>query len=152
MFCIVEIKYFSIFYRYMWVFKYDFLTNFSSSILFTIDNRFLAPNSWEKVLWTSKPHFWEVRFFEKFWIKKNENIIYVSNQIIHCKTMLWKRNNVSHFFAFNISFWSQKKWTSHKWYLEVHRTFFEEFKVKKRLSMLKRMSNRQFWTKNDCFW
>ena len=58
--------------------------------------------------------------------------------------------NVSHFFHLKFNF-GHKKWTSQKWCLEVHRTFSQEFRVKKRLSTLKRMSNRQFLTKNYSF-
>ena len=53
-------------------------------------------------------------------------------------------------FAFKISFWSQK-WTSQKWCLEVHRTISQEFKVKKRIPILKSMSNRQFRLKKLFF-
>ena len=117
---------FSIFYRYMSVLEYDFLTNFSSLltrkdsfflqnwhflVLFTIDNRLLAPNSWKRVLWTSKHHFWEVYFL---WPRWNINSVCVSNEIIYCKTMIWNRNNVFHFLHLKLNFHNKKKWTSQK--------------------------------------
>ena len=36
-------------------------------VVFTIDNRFLALNPSEKLLWTSKHHFWEVHFLWPKW-------------------------------------------------------------------------------------
>ena len=123
-FCIVKIDYFfnvlPIYERFQIWFLHEFfiifyqkesffVKNWQFLILFSIDSRFLAPNSWEKILWTSEHHFWEVHFFVtkmKFQMQKTRNIIYVSNQIIHCKTMIWKKLCFS-FFAFKISFWSK---------------------------------------------
>ncbi len=81
-FALLKLITFSMVYRYMSVFKKDFSTNFSLFltkkesfliknwrllILFSIDNRFLTLNSWEKVLWTSKHHFWEAHFLWPKW-------------------------------------------------------------------------------------
>ena len=81
-FALLKLITFSMVYQYMSVFKYDFSTNFSSFlvkkesffvknwrllIIFRIDDRFLTLNSWEKVLWTSKHHFWEVHFLWPKW-------------------------------------------------------------------------------------
>ena len=70
------------FYPYMSHFKYWIWMKFSSFfprkksffvknqrffVVFTIDNRFLTLNPSEKVLWTSKHHFWEVHFLWPKW-------------------------------------------------------------------------------------
>ena len=84
-FCIVKIDYFfnvlPIYERFQIWFLNEFsiifikkesffVENWQFLILFSIDNSFLAPNSWERVLWTSKHHFWEVHFL---WPKWNFN-------------------------------------------------------------------------------
>ena len=45
-----------------------------------------------------------------------------------------------------------KEWTSQKWCLEVHRTFSKEFRVKKRLSIVKTTKNHQSLRKMRVFW
>ena len=64
--------------------------------------------------------------------------------------LVWKISNVSHFLDLTFDF-CHKKWTSQKWCLEIHRTFYQEFRINKRLSILKRIRNRQFLTKNEFF-
>ena len=82
--------------------------------------------------------------------EKMRNIISFSYYRFTMDNLVWNIRNVSHFLHLKFHF-GHKKWTSQKWCLEVHRTFFQEFRVKKRLSILKRMTNRQFLTKNDSF-
>ena len=110
-------------YQYMSVFKYDFSTNFSSFltkkesffvknwrllIIFSIDNRFLTLTSWEKVLWTSKHHFWEVHFLWPKWSFKCKNENSFSYYRFTMDNLVWNIRNVSHFLHLKFSFWSQK--------------------------------------------
>ena len=128
-----------------------FVENWRLLILFSIDNRFLTLNSWEKVLWTSKHHFWEVHFLWPKWnlnSKKMRNIISFSYYRFTMDDLVWNINNVSHFLHLKFHF-GHKKWTSQKWCLEVHRTFSQEFGAKKRLSMVKIIRNCQFLSKNE---
>ena len=90
--------------HYFWPKKDSFFVkNWRLRILFRIDNRLLTLNSWEKVLWASKHHFWEVHFL---WRKSNvkskneKHYSFFKNQINHCQMMIWKRNVISHFLDF----------------------------------------------------
>ena len=89
-----------------------FFKNWQFLIIFSIDNHFFAPNSWENVLWTFKYQFWETIFCDQNDIlrAKNEkhNFFFISsNNELFCL-----KHKCFWFSDFEILFWSQKKWTS----------------------------------------
>ena len=69
---------------------------------------------------------------------------YDQNEILHAKNDKILEFQKKDFYSFlHVKFhFGQKKWTSQKWCLEVHRTFSTEFRAKKRLSIVKTAINR----------